>query len=83
MIGVGEMKLVQIIISWNEERGFYHNDISGVWLSDVIQAVAIRYDLKMDFSKPRMSEHDWLLMVNGMNANTIRLQEEDGSDWKW
>ena len=83
MIKSHEIPLVKIIISWNKDRGFYHKDIQSEWLSDVIQGVALRYELKTDFSKPSMSESDWLFMINGMNNDIVRLEEEDGSDWKW
>lgn len=71
-----------LIISWNEDKGFYCDGFSSQLFSDVLIDLIIKYSLSVDGVKmtSEVSMYFTLKEVNKEHYNII-LQGEDGSDW--
>lgn len=75
----------EIIISWNEDVGFYCEEFSGQLFYYVLEKVATKYSLITPYiaNTHLVGETWYYLSIRELNKEhyDIRLQEEDGSAW--
>ena len=72
-----------IVISWNEVKGFYHKDFNHQMFFVVLANVIKEYNLKVDSNLKSTSEIEMYFSVKELNMGNfnINLLEEDGSEW--
>ena len=72
-----------IVISWNEIKGFYHKDFNHQMFFVVLANVIKEYNLKVDSNLQSTSEIEMYFSVKELNKGNfnINLLEEDGSEW--
>lgn len=71
-----------LIISWDEDKGFYCEDLSSHLFSDLFIDLICKYNLNTDNVK-FISETSMYFTLKESNKNeyNIVLINEDGSDW--
>ena len=72
-----------LIISWNEDKGFYCEDFESEYFYSVLESLVHKYNLNYNRSKDEMAgeiELFELIKVKNPDYN-IQLLEEDGSEW--
>lgn len=71
-----------LIISWNEDKGFYCEDLSDQFFGDLLIDLIHKYSLKIDNVK-FISETSmyFTLQETNKDAYNIVLLNEDGSQW--
>ena len=72
-----------IVISWNDIKGFYHKDFNHQMFFVVLANVIKEYNLKVDSNLKSTSEIEMYFSVKELNNGkfNINLLEEDGSEW--
>ena len=72
-----------IVISWNEIKGFYHKDFNHQMFFVVLANVIKEYNLKVDSNLKSTSEIEMYFSVKELNNGNfnINLLQEDGSEW--
>ena len=72
-----------IVISWNEIKGFYHKDFNHQMFFVVLANVIKEYNLKVDSNLKSTSEIEMYFSVKELNKGNfnINLLQEDGSEW--
>ena len=72
-----------LIISWNEDKGFYCEEFSSEYFYNVLESLVTKYDLNYYRTKEEMvSEIELFELVKIKNPDyNIQLLEEDGSEW--
>lgn len=72
-----------LIISWNEEKGFYCEDINHEFFFVVLANLIEKYDLKTDTSLKSNSEIEMYFSTRELNVPKYNLEllQEDGSQW--
>ena len=71
-----------LIISWNEEKGFYCGDLSDQFFSDLLIDLIHKYSLKIGDVKFTSETSMYLTLQEENKAEyNIILKDEDGSDW--
>ena len=72
-----------VVISWNEIKGFYHKDFNHQMFFVVLANVIKEYNLKVDSNLKSTSEIEMYFSVKELNNGkfNINLLEEDGSEW--
>lgn len=71
-----------LIISWNEDKGFYCEDLSDQFFGDLLIDLIHKYSLKIDNVK-FISETSMYFTLQETNKDdyNIMLLNEDGSQW--
>lgn len=71
-----------LIISWNEEKGFCCEDLSARIFSDLLIGLIHKYSLKIDNVKFTSETSMCFTLQEANKAEyNIVLKDEDGSDW--
>ena len=72
-----------IVISWNDIKGFYHKDFNHQMFFVVLANAIKEYNLKVDSNLKSTSEIEMYFSVKELNNGkfNINLLEEDGSEW--
>lgn len=71
-----------LIISWNEDKGFYCEEFSSNLFINVITNIIEKYNLEFDPSKA-FSEFEIFMSARELNSHKYNLEllQEDGSQW--
>ena len=72
-----------LIISWNEDKGFYCEEFESEYFYAVLESLVHKYNLKYSRSKEVIvGEIELFEYVKLKNPDyNIQLLEEDGSEW--
>lgn len=72
-----------LIISWNEDKGFYCEDINNEFFFVVLANLIEKYNLKTNSSLQSNSEIEMYFSTRELNVPKYNLEllQEDGSQW--
>lgn len=72
-----------LIISWNEEKGFYCEEFESEYFYSVLESLVHKYNLNYQRTKEEIvGEVELFEFIKVKNPDyNIQLLEEDGSDW--
>lgn len=72
-----------LIISWNEEKGFYCEEFESEHFFVISANLIDKYNLKVDSRLKSITEIEMYLSTRELNLPEYNLEllQEDGSDW--
>ena len=72
-----------LIISWNEDQGFYCEDFESEYFFVILASLIKKYNLKTDSRLKSTSEIEMYISTRELNLPyyNLELLEEDGSEW--
>lgn len=72
-----------LIISWNEDKGFYCEEFESEYFYSVLESLVHKYNLNYNRNKDEIvGEIELFELIKLKNPDyDIQLLEEDGSEW--
>ena len=72
-----------LIISWNEDKGFYCEEFESEYFYAVLESLVHKYNLNYNRNKDEIvGEIELFELIKVKNPDyNIQLLEEDGSEW--
>ena len=72
-----------LIISWNEDKGFYCEEFASEYFYPVLESLVHKYNLNYHRTKEEVvGEIELFELIKVKNPDyNIQLLEEDGSEW--
>ena len=76
-------KIKDLIISWNEDKGFYCEEFASEYFYSVLESLVHKYNLNYHRTKEEVvGEIELFELIKVKNPDyNIQLLEEDGSEW--